>query len=341
MADTKLTALSELSVPALEDLLYIVDDPSGTPASAKISTTRIGGVLSPLYTTGRLTLATKNAIPESDLTAQATLYYTSVTNDDGVLANTFQIVVFDGTRLRLYSSAEISLSLTGLLTASTPHDVFIYDNSGTLTLEVLAWTNGTTRATALAAQSGQLVKTGATSRRYLGTLYATGTGTTADAAATRYLYNAYNQAVRELMLQESTSTWTLARSGSPVWNEFNNSTGNRVGVMMGLVGPSYLTLGVYAGSLNSGAGNFDAVGIVEDGTGGAAASNECDMMYRCGDIVTGQVPLAGYLQKVVPLGFHFYQALEWAYGVSGNATFIGTDTSNNSRLAGLLGSVVL
>ena len=36
MADSKLTALSEISVPALEDLLYLVDDPAGTPVSNKM-----------------------------------------------------------------------------------------------------------------------------------------------------------------------------------------------------------------------------------------------------------------------------------------------------------------
>lgn len=33
----KLTALSALSTPAAEDLIYIVDDPSGTPASKKVT----------------------------------------------------------------------------------------------------------------------------------------------------------------------------------------------------------------------------------------------------------------------------------------------------------------
>ena len=45
MADSKLSALSEISVPELEDLLYLVDDPSGTPVSNKVSANRALGLL--------------------------------------------------------------------------------------------------------------------------------------------------------------------------------------------------------------------------------------------------------------------------------------------------------
>ncbi len=44
------------------------------------------------------------------------------------------------------------------------------DSSGTPTLEALVWTNDTTRATALVRQDGVWSKTGALTRRYLGTV---------------------------------------------------------------------------------------------------------------------------------------------------------------------------
>lgn len=42
MADTKTTALTALTAPAGEDLLYTVDDPSGTPTSKKITVANLG-----------------------------------------------------------------------------------------------------------------------------------------------------------------------------------------------------------------------------------------------------------------------------------------------------------
>ena len=44
MADTKASALTELTTPALEDLLYIVDDPSGTPTSKRVTLANVFGV---------------------------------------------------------------------------------------------------------------------------------------------------------------------------------------------------------------------------------------------------------------------------------------------------------
>jgi hypothetical protein len=41
MVDTKLTGLTAISSIATEDLLYVVDDPSGTPASTKATMTQL------------------------------------------------------------------------------------------------------------------------------------------------------------------------------------------------------------------------------------------------------------------------------------------------------------
>lgn len=57
MADTKLKDLSEISVPALDDLLYTVDDPAGTPVSNKLTVARAMGNWRPSICEGRLSLA--------------------------------------------------------------------------------------------------------------------------------------------------------------------------------------------------------------------------------------------------------------------------------------------
>lgn len=55
MADSKVTALSAIASVAGEDLIYIVDDPAGTPTSKKATVTQLatflgtGGATAPLY----------------------------------------------------------------------------------------------------------------------------------------------------------------------------------------------------------------------------------------------------------------------------------------------------
>jgi hypothetical protein len=255
MADTKLTALSEVSVPVLSDIAYWVADPAGTPASDKITASRLGGLLSPLYTTGRLTVVSGNAASIVDQASKGTLYYTAVTNDGTITSNNFQICIYDGTRLRLYSSAEISLALT--LTSGKNYDVFIYDNSGTLTLELsAAWTNDTTRADALASQSGTVVKSGTTTRRWIGTIRASGTNIVDDGAGgstggSRFVWNAYNQVTRTILVQEVTTNWsytsqTIRQARASSANQVQFVTGDINQVVIGSI-----TCGTYVQSNSS------------------------------------------------------------------------------------------
>lgn len=45
MADTKLTDLTAIGTPAFEDLTYLVDDPSGSPLSRKMTLLQLAGLL--------------------------------------------------------------------------------------------------------------------------------------------------------------------------------------------------------------------------------------------------------------------------------------------------------
>lgn len=139
MADTKLTALSEVSVPALTDVAYWVADPAGTPASDKISGTRLGGLLTRAVALGRLTTESGVPVSTSNRTAQGTIYWTPYNGN--------QIGIYDGTRWKLYTFTEKSLALTGLIPNGVVSNVFIYDNSGTLTLELGHWQNATITVT--------------------------------------------------------------------------------------------------------------------------------------------------------------------------------------------------
>lgn len=202
MADTKITALTECSDPQLTDIIPIVDDPSGTAATKKVTLTNIktlvgGGTEWKYPADGRLTLESGVPLSASDQTAKTTVYYTPSIGD--------QLALYDGVSAwSILTFTELSIAVPA--TTDTVYDVFVYNNTGTPTLELTAWTNTTTRATALVRQNGVLVKSGATTRRYLGSFSTTGSsGQTEDSAQKRLVWNYYNRRRRFLYKTDGTS----------------------------------------------------------------------------------------------------------------------------------------
>lgn len=93
MADQKLTQLDALGSPANEDLMYVVDDPSGTPASKKYTLTTLKTFLKGLFhsyttiadlgtngTTADADNARELEINAGAYTASTTLTISNVTN---------------------------------------------------------------------------------------------------------------------------------------------------------------------------------------------------------------------------------------------------------------------
>src|SRR3989304_4145898 len=60
MADVKITDYTELTAPATEDLLEIVDDPSGTPTSKKVT---LANILSLVWPVGSIFTAVVSTNP--------------------------------------------------------------------------------------------------------------------------------------------------------------------------------------------------------------------------------------------------------------------------------------
>lgn len=259
MADQKVSALTEVSVPALGDILYLVDDPGGTPTAAKLSAQRLLGLLA----LNSMRLTTESAVPvsASDRASQATLYLTPRLTG----AASGLVTLFDGTRPILKSIGEISLSLTGLLTNAKPHDLFL-DVDGA-TLSVLAWTSDTARAGALAAEGPLLVRASDHTKTYLGTCYASGTGTIEDTLAKRWLWNAYNRVPRAMQAAtETTDSWNYSTAA---FRQANATVANQLDYVVGLAEDM---IEAHAIALaKSSAGTLDAaVGIGLDGTTNAA-----------------------------------------------------------------------
>ena len=74
---------------------------------------------------GRLTLESGVAVSTTNQTAKTTVYFTPYIGTN--------ISLYDGSDWDIFTFGELSLSISGY-TADTNYDIFVYDNSGTLTL---------------------------------------------------------------------------------------------------------------------------------------------------------------------------------------------------------------
>lgn len=154
---------------------------------------------------------------------------------DQTSVSTLYLLGYKGNRISLWNSnsgewelatipsAGVSLALSGMSSGNC-YDVFAsFDNvSPRVKLEILAWTDSTNRATGLVRSEGSfdgvLTLSGAKTKRYLGTIYATGSTTTKDTVTARFIWNLYNQ-IPKRMLTSSTSTYTGSANPSRIWND--------------------------------------------------------------------------------------------------------------------------
>jgi len=78
MDDRKITELNALTAPSQKDLLYVVDDPSGTPVSKKISLYDLfGSVPANTSVSGTLTVSANSTINGANSVVSANLNITS------------------------------------------------------------------------------------------------------------------------------------------------------------------------------------------------------------------------------------------------------------------------
>lgn len=152
-------------------------------------------------------------------TGQSITFTTTGALPTGISANTpYFITVVDANTFKLS---------TTLITVGTATFInFTGSTSGTHTGH-----QPQARATALALQNGVWVKSGTTTRRYLGSFLTTSTSTTEDSVAKRILYNENNKAVRRLVRAETTASWPYTLNA---WQQANASTANQVQIFVGL-----------------------------------------------------------------------------------------------------------
>lgn len=244
---------------------------------------------------GRLTLTSGTPVTTSDVLSAETVYYSPYTSNI--------VTLYDGTDFGNMTFSEVSVSVPA--TTDTPFDIFGYDNSGSLALETVNWTNDTTRATAVVTVSGVCCfKSGDTTRRLLGTCRTTGTsGKTEDSAARRYVWNMHNRVPRYMQAIDTTDSWTY---NGPYREANGGSTDgtSRVSYIVGLNEDAVTAsvMATYAGPANTRASV--AIGVDSTTTkSGIVVQNEIGNS-------SDTVPISGSYKGYPGLGKHSLHWLE-------------------------------
>lgn len=254
---------------------------------------------------GRLTLESGVPVSTTDQTAKTTVYYTPYVHN--------VISLWTGARWKPVEFSETSLAL-GTLTSGKPYDVFAYLSSGVLTLEALAWTSDSARATAITFQDGRLCKSGDKTRLYLGSFYTTSTTTTEDSEASRYLFNQYNRAAKRLF-NSDTNSHTYTTASAREWNNGANST-SRIRFFSGEVAGSVL-VGFMVSMLHSSSGITGYVGI------GINSTTTVTGAYAMANSVTN-FRTSGAMSLGGSLGLNYVAAIELgATGVTYESVRLG------------------
>ncbi|MGH7184495.1 MAG: hypothetical protein ACREJN_21325 [Nitrospiraceae bacterium] len=275
----------------------------------------------------RLTLESGVPVSVSDQSAKSTLYLTPFRGN--------QISIYTGSAWANSALAEISIALSGL-TSGLPYDVFVFLSTGVLTLELVAWTDGVTRATALAVQDGVYVKTAALTHRYVGTIRTTGTTTTADTLLQRFVWNYYNRVGRSFQNFTADDRWDYT---SATWRYANGASSNRVECVVGVnEDPVLLSLLTSVQlALNT---DTARVGI------GLDVNSDPPTSFYAGAKELGltsptaaRQPLSSTFNALVGIGYHYLAWLEYgAVGASSVCTFSGDEGGGAS--SGLSGHIL-
>ena len=180
---------------------------------------------------GRLTLVSGQPLGSGSGT---TIYFTPYNGN---------LIGFQQGQIISFSEKSIAVPTTGL------YDVFAYNNSGTLTLELsnswsvtgnLTGSDGS-RTDALTLTNGVYYKSADSTRRYLGTFYSV-SGTAYDNNQFRLLWNQYNQVPKRLTVNDPVANYTFTTVGVTV-RPINNNTNNSIQVVSGNPPSTQLSMG--------------------------------------------------------------------------------------------------
>lgn len=264
----------------------------------------------------RLSLTTAVPVTTADVTAAGTLFWTPYIGN--------AISLYTGSFWTTLTSAQLSIAVPAA--ANQVYDAFVDYNDGTPQLALTAWTNDTTRATALTTQDGILVKTGDTQQRYVGTVRTVSASQLNDSFALRHVNNYYNRVLRPLRVMEATNSWVY---DSTTYQQANNAAANQLDLVCG-VAEEALDVQVFHFASHNASGGV-SVSIGQD-----AITPVTGVIGMRTAIATTILPISAALRIIPAVGRHYYTWLESGGGAT--TTFYGDNNTPTLIQSGIHGT---
>lgn len=210
---------------------------------------------------GRLTLTSATPVITTQVTAATAVYYTPYTGN--------LVPIYNGSSMSPTEFSELTLTLVASHAADTIYDIFVFSNSGVLTLVTgPAWSTSTagsgargtgagttqiarvkglwTNAVSMTGRNGSSTYTvGANLGTYLGSISMDGTNGQVSCHLSYGqgrkwgIWNAYNRTPIILKAGDTTAGWTIEGGGSGAYRALNGSASNAVTLFTGLPEQTY------------------------------------------------------------------------------------------------------
>lgn len=267
--------------------------------------------------TGRLTLTPGVPVTTADVTGAVAIYFSPYKGN--------QIALYDGAATwNVRTLTEINIAVPAV--ASQVYDVFVFDNAGTPTLELTAWTNDTTRTTAVVLQDGVYVRNGATTRRYVGSIRTTTVaGQTEDSLANRYVWNYYNRVSRAMKAVDATVSWAYSTN---TYRQANGSTANQLNLIVGVSEDNVSVTVISKASNSTGTGRN-----VENGIGINSTTVQSAIMFQNQVVTTTSGSMQAEYAGLLAVGKNSLVWLERGAGTD-TQTWFGTNANIQSGILG-------
>lgn len=257
--------------------------------------------------------------PISDASAATTIYFTPYKG------NCVSVWSLAASAWVIKSFSELSVAVPSVATQA--YDIFLRDD---LSLQLVAWTNDSTRASNITLFEGVYVRHGAANWKYLASFRTQASGQTESSTSRRLLDNYYNKVLADVVCQNTTDSWTY----NGAYREINGASTDGVSRVAFMVGVSENVVEATFNHLGQGSASNRILyaGIGLDGT---TPQNPGAFRYTS---ESGNSPMAlAAMYKGRPaVGYHTLRCLE--SGSASTITWYG-DNGGTDMQTGLRGMI--